>query len=252
MPLVDRFNLLRQLVPPARTRTTLARGVIVFVPPPAENKAHLANPLSQAQLAWDGRSPGLILQLRRPVGIRLAEVSAAFFDAQVLPPALLLRLVFCVNLYTKLRPVERGNGGDDDDGDAAHDNDARGAHAIALWFAYAALAVCAPAVVHFLVREWRAEFGCAAPRVPPSATATADEKRGLLSGLQRVLPSDAPQPAVAPVAAAGRRRRSAAAGGDKEDAYYRTHGGALGKTGATTYMPPHKRVLLSRVRDSLL
>lgn len=188
VPLVDRFNLLRQLVPPARTRTTLARGVLVFV----------------------------------------------------LPLALLLRLVFCVNLYTKLRPMEHGDGGSDDD-------DAQGAHAIAIWFAYAALAVCAPAVVHFLVREWRAEFGCAAPRVP---TATSDEKRGLLSGLQRVLPSDAPQP-TAP-AAAGRRRRSSAAVGDKEDAYYRTHAGALGKTGATTYMPPRERVLLSRVRDSLL
>ena len=42
MPLVDRFNLLRRLVPPARTRTTLARGVLVFVLPYAEKQGPLA------------------------------------------------------------------------------------------------------------------------------------------------------------------------------------------------------------------
>ena len=76
VPLVDRFNLLRRLVPPARTRTTLARGVLVFVLPHAEKQGPLGQSAFLAQLAWDGRGLGSILQLRRPVGIRPAKASA--------------------------------------------------------------------------------------------------------------------------------------------------------------------------------
>ncbi len=175
VPLVDRFNLLRRLVPPARTSTALSRGVVVFV----------------------------------------------------LPLALLLRLLICVGLYRKLSPPP----GESDDEIAE-------AQAIAVGFVYAALAVCGPAVLYFMQREWRAELGCAAQ--PP-----AEEKRNLLTELQKVMPSDHRTPAeISPNTKGG---AGFPAGALEEDSYHRTHAGALDKSGVKTYMAPRERALLARV-----